>query len=95
MSDMGNIKIFSNTLSCFFNNNYGDGSNIVEIFLKETKRTDKAKFLGHFTVKKEAFLSDYDCGDDKLYKFKKGRWFVYLKKAQHFLIEYVDDRLHS
>lgn len=93
-SDMGSIKVFSPTLSCFFDNGIGDGGNIVKIYAKQlTGDSDKvlrrdAKFLGHFTVRKnnEVQLAEYDCTDEAMYKFKKGRWFVYLEKPAHFAI---------
>ena len=94
--DMGSIKIFNDTISCFFSNNWGDGENIVEISNKNTKRdTRNYKFLGHFTVKTEAFLSAYDCEDEPIYTFTKGRWFVYLVKSTKFYISKVDDETHS
>ncbi len=31
------------------------------------------EFLGHFTVKTEAYLSAYDCADEPIYKFEKRR----------------------
>jgi hypothetical protein len=48
-SDMGNIKIFNNELSCFFANGFGDGSNNIYIYPKGTKKRYD-NFLGHFTI---------------------------------------------
>jgi hypothetical protein len=102
-SDMGNIKIFNEGLSCFFHNGYGDGINKVEIREKPSarnngdfKETNKYEFLGHFTVKnKPVYLGAYDCDDRVAYEFKKtGRYWVYLKKEQSFLIEYMDEETH-
>jgi hypothetical protein len=77
-------------LSCFFSNGIGDGTNIVEIHYKK-EPPETAQFLEHFTVKTKAYLSSYDCKDDPIYTFKKGRWFVYLLKPAHFYIKRVDD----
>ena len=103
--DMGSIKIFNKGMSCFFMNDWGDGTNTVHI-TKKSKicgcRVDKLpkkykhnKFLGHFTVKNKAWLSDYDCEDSPLYEFDKGRWFVYLLKPREFHIEKVDNDIHA
>lgn len=73
--DMGSIKIFNDTISCFFNNGIGDLPTIGEGSRKPDHDLSQAKFLGHFTVKTKAFLADYDCSDDyPLYTFSKGRW---------------------
>jgi len=95
MCDMGSIKIFNDTMSCFFMNNFGDGTNKVEIIKKTNKNTRDLEFKGHFTVKTRAYLSAYDCKDEPLYTFSKGRWFVYLKSPQSFLIQKMDNELHS
>ena len=55
----------------------------------------KAEFLGHFTVKKEAYLADYDCSDYPLYTFGKGRWFVYRYEDAVLIIEKADEDLHA
>jgi hypothetical protein len=90
---MGSIKIFNNGMSCFFANGYGDGSNVVEI---RKESDEKSEFLGHFTVKKEeAYLSIYDCEDKPIYTFKKGRYFVHLKEAGHFIIYKCDNNIHG
>lgn len=94
--DMGSIKIFNQGLSCFFDNKIGDVPTIVEV-VKFTKKDRHcgAKFLGHFTVKDKAYLSAYDCDDDPIYTFNKGRWFVYLLKPAHLRIEKIDNDLHA
>ncbi len=93
-SDMGNIKIFSKSLSCFFDNGAGDGGNVVKIYGKGVpdKATAKMKFLGHFTVRggENVSLSEYDCEDDPACSFAPGRWFVYLEKPAHFVIALTD-----
>lgn len=97
--DMGSIKIFSKDLSCFFSNGMGDtfATILVELFDKpKRKRINKAIFLGHFTCKDKAYLSDYDCGDNALYTFSKGRYFVYsIKGKAHIIIEKIDEELNS
>jgi len=89
--DMGSIKIFNKDLACFFSNDFGDGGNIVEIDTRGKRDTSSMKFIEHFTVKTKAYLSDYDCGENKIYTFEKGRYFVYLKKPTHFIIQKVDE----
>ena len=97
-SDMGDVKVYSNGMSAFFANGFGDGVNEVTVVTDEKKRVGKGfEFLGHFTAKKanEVFLSSYDCGDDPIHTFGKGRWFVYLKSPQKLVIAKCDDELHS
>lgn len=89
-SDMASIKIYTKDLACFFSNGIGDGTNIVEIHPRK-EPPETAQFLEHFTVKTEAYLSNYDCEDDPIHTFKSGRWFVYLVKPGHFWIKKVDD----
>ena len=105
--DMGSIKIFNESMSCFFGNGIGDLPTIVYIRDGNLKAntaeiaelpfdTSKAKFLEHFTVKTKAYLADYDCSDDNpLYTFSKGRWFVYLLDEAVMLIEKVDEDIHA
>lgn len=97
-SDMGNIKIHNDTMSVFFSNGYGDGENEVHVYRKKPRRTaiwPKGEFLGHFTVKTKAWLSEYDCDDSKARAFEKGRWFVHLIKPGKFHIEKVDEDIHA
>jgi len=104
-SDMGNIKIFNDDLSCFFANGFGDAENKVDIYTKDlitakkhdtlSKERQEAEFLGHFTVKTKAYLSYYDCSDDIAHTFTKGRYFVFLLKPCHFHIEKVDEDTHA
>ena len=100
-SDMGSIKIYNKGLSCFFDNGFGDATNIIDIYMREPKTIERqdlnSKFLGHFTVRKNPiYISMYDCGDEPSYEFKKkGRYFVYLIKPLHFYIIYQDDALDS
>jgi len=97
-SDMGSIKIHNGTMSTFFQNGYGDGQNKVTIRRKAPKRKTiwpKGEFLGHFTVKTEAYLSDYDCNDGALYTFDVGRWFVFRTAIDKFIIEKVDGDIHA
>ena len=91
---MGSIKIFNDSMSCFFDNGFGDGENRVDIVTKKTD-TSKMEFLGHFTVKTEAHLSRYDCEDDAAHTFGKGRYFVHLVKLQHFVIQKEDEDIHA
>ena len=107
MCDMASIKIFNEGMSCFFSNGFGDGENTVNIYKKSlicgkkyddlSKERQKAKdnFLGHFTVKDKAYLSDYDCEDSPAYTFDKGRWFVYLEEPMIFHIEKIDEDIHA
>ena len=53
------------------------------------------EFLGHFTVKTVAFLSRYDCGDEPIYTFGKGRWFVSVSGNSSFHIYKQDDDIHA
>jgi hypothetical protein len=94
---MASIKIYDENMSAFFDNQWGDGANTVEILEKPkpSKTTVKADFLGHFTVKTKAFLSGYDCDDSIVYEFKPGRYFVYLIKPMVFRIEKIDMDLHA
>ena len=96
-SDMGSIKIFNDTMSCFFGNDIGDVENNVVITEKESdyQHDYKSKFAGHFTVKTEAFLSEYDCEDTPVYTFEPGRWFVELLEPAHFHIYKVDEDLNA
>ena len=94
-SDMGCIKIYNEGMSCFFQNGFGDSRNTVKIYPEGTKKRHNFKFLGHFTVKDEAFLSEYDCADEPIYKFEKGRWFVNLEEPLKFIISKVDEETHS
>lgn len=89
-SDMGSIKIYTPDVSLFFHNGYGDGKNTVTVTEKRKKHENKA-FIGHFTVRTTAYLSEYDCGFDPIHTFTPGRWFVYLDGPGGFVIEYTDD----
>jgi len=93
LCDMASIKVYSKEMSAFFSNGVGDGMNVVEIFKKPNRnRRGDGEFLGHFTSKTgEVHLSGYDCSDEPIYTFSKGRWFVTLMKPAHFRIEWVDD----
>jgi len=100
--DMGCIKIFNNTMSCFFNNGVGDVPTMVRI--EKPKKTPSGAditeqgyphFLGHFTVLTEAYLSDYDCGCQPIHKFKPGRYFVYQGDNAKMLILFTDLEIHS
>lgn len=104
--DMGSIKIFNNTMSCFFDNGIGDLPTIVFIQAKVNPKPQEinelpfnknvTRFLGHFTVKTEAYLASYDCSDDNpLYTFSQGRWFVYLLDEAILLIEKADEDLYA
>lgn len=94
--DMASIKIYSDSLACFFSNNLGDGSNTVEVVkTNRGKDLSKAEFLGHFTVKTEAHLSMYDCSDEPIYTFGRGRWFVYLVGICSFYIHRCDEDTHA
>jgi len=96
-SDMGSIKIFNDTMSCFFDNNIGDVKNDVVITEKESdyQHDYKSKFAGHFTVKTEAYLSKYDCSEEPVHTFGAGRWFVELLEPAYFHIYKVDEDLNA
>jgi len=89
----------------FFANGFGDADNIVYIYDKAiitckhvatlSEKRDKAEFLGHFTVKTEAYLSEYDCNDVSIYTFSKGRYFVYLLEPLVFHIEKIDEDTYA
>ena len=103
--DMGSIKIYNEGMACFFGNGIGDVPTIV--YIREDKMTPKdmaemckfdgkhTKFIEHFTVKDKAYLSSYDCEDDPIYTFGKGRWFVSLIEEAVMLIEKVDEDIHA
>ena len=95
--DMGNIKIFSENMSCFFDNGVGDVDTKVEIVEKQPKNLNNYEFLGHFTVKKEdkVFLSGYDCDDSEIHTFEIGRYFVYRKKDADMVIVLTDKDIHA
>ena len=93
--DMGNIKIYNDSMSVFFENGVGDVTTTVEILQKWNGKPHDAKFLGHFTVKDKAFLSFYDCADEPIYEFSKGRWFVELIKPLYLRIYKCDMDLHA
>jgi len=95
--DMGNIKIFSENMSCFFDNGVGDVDTKVEIVEKQPKNLNNYEFLGHFSVKKpkSVWLSYYDCSDDKVHNFKVGRWFVYRRKEADIVIMLQDKDIHA
>ena len=92
-SDMGCIKIYNDGLSCFFDNEIGDICNRVDISF--FSGFGRGKFKGHFTVRKEAYLSNYDCLDTPIFTFPKGRYFIYLVEPGHFLIVKEDEELES
>jgi hypothetical protein len=94
ISDMGSVKIFTSDVSFFFNNGFGDGENIVQINNKTLKNSVDS-FLGHFTIKTKAYLSEYDCKDNAIYEFEKGRYFVHLVKEGVFNITKEDEELDS
>jgi hypothetical protein len=92
--DMASIKIYTNDVSLFFDNELGDGVNIVNII--KGKVPKEAKFLGHFTVKTKAWLSRDDCDDIKVYEFTKGRWWVHLIENECiFYIRKEDEDIHA
>ena len=93
--DMGNVKIFNNTVSLFFDNGVGDVPTIVEVLPKPKNESIDGEFLGHFTVKTEAFLSSYDCDDSPLYEFGRGRWFVYRIKVANLKIIKQDEDIYA
>lgn len=81
--DMGSVKVFSDDLSCFFDNGAGDMSTRVVVYTTKKEYPDsEAEFLDHFTVKQAGtvHLSNYDCDDAACYTFGIGRWWVYLLK---------------
>lgn len=102
MCDMGCIKIYNHTMSVFFHNAVGDGDNIVNITDGKSEKKNKAgkdefEFLGHFTVKTNAYLSQSDCDEIKIHRFGPGRYFVELnrRRGNEFNIWKHDDDLHA
>ena len=96
--DMGNIKIFNKDMSCFFMNGFGDSTTKVRIYDKprpKHKSNLEGEFLGHFTVKTKAYLSAYDCNDESIHNFNKGRYFVYRMKELDLVIEKIDEDIHA
>ena len=101
-ADMGSMKILFNGGSAFFNNGIGDIDFKVTITDKQeltSKNLDETdfEFEGHFTSFGDCWLVQYDCSNEsKLFKFPKGRWFVYRKKnSGDMLVELVDKEQHS
>ncbi len=105
-ADMGSMKIMSENMSCFFDNKYGDGEFKAIVWEEEDNKSvndeifGELEFKGHFTSIKDCYLMAYDCSEfkdiEKLHKFKKGRWFVYLDKENIiFHIIKCDDETHS
>ena len=96
--DMGCIKIYNKGLALFFGNGVGDVTTRVDIEEIENKNKRGARggeFLGHFTVKDKAQLSAYDCSDEPIYEFKKGRYFVELVKPAYLYIYKCDEDIHA
>ena len=91
--DMGAVKIFNDTMACFFDNHVGDCTTKVRIMKGTPKKY--TEFPGHFTVKTKAYLSDYDCSDVPIHTFNSGRYFVYLIDAAYIAICKEDDELNS
>lgn len=99
---MGSIKIMSESMSCFFDNEVGDGE--YEVFVledgEELKNEKDLKFMGHFTIITEGYLMAFDCSEfvdeEKQHRFTSGRYFVYLDKENTILyIKKVDDDIHA
>ena len=104
MADMGSMKIMSENMSCFFDNEFGDGNFEVYVYEKNDNKViddfNNLEFKGHFTAIKECYLMAYDCSrftkEEKLHKFGKGRWFVHLDKENIiFHIVKCDNETHS
>lgn len=95
--DMGCVKIFNDTMSVFYQNGVGDVPTTVTVDarLKAGPPWPKGEFLSHFTVKTEAHLAAYDCGDRPVYAFKPGRYFVYRVEDAHIHIQLVDTDIHA
>jgi len=94
--DMASIKIHTKDVSLFFGNGVGDFANQVKILSKKEKVPKNVEFLGHFTVKTEAYLSFYDCDNSIAYTFKPGRYFVSLVPNKCiFYIELIDQDIHA
>jgi hypothetical protein len=83
IADMGCIRIYNKSLSCFFNNGFGDGAFAVTIGSNNDtiyRNNDKWKYEGQFEISKnrKAYLAYYDCkSKDPVATFKKGRYAVY------------------
>ena len=84
LCDVGSIRIFTKDCAFFFANNYGDGEMIVKVFDEPSERgNDSLRFIESFEVKTKAWLSDYDCEENKLHKFERGTYYVYLVKTKN------------
>jgi len=90
-ADMGSIRIFSKDFACFFSNGIGDGAYKLTISNKDFEETKNIKFVGHFEVRNEAFLSRYDCEDEPIYAFKKGRYPVYCDNNGNMFIGFWEE----
>lgn len=96
---MGQIKIFGDEMSVFFDNGAGDLPTNVKIIERKDKKpkSNSGDFIGHFTAKKKnsIHLAAYDCGNIPVHTFDIGRWFVYRKNDLNMIIEYQDDHIHA
>ncbi len=100
-ADMGAFKIMSKQMSCFFENNFGDGQFDATIYEDGEVIEDEGNmdFKGHFTCNGDCYLMAFDCAEFKeelkLHKFERGRWFVYVDKEHNSHIKNVDVETHS
>jgi len=93
---MACLKIMVPGGSIFFDNHFGDG--IYDVYIcKEEEIPKKAEFEGHFTIFKKGWIMRSDCDNKgKLYKFSKGRYFVYLDHDTcAFYIHKIDEEISS
>jgi hypothetical protein len=77
--DIASVRIFTADVAFHFPNGIGDGSWPVYIYREAFPADDKRKydFLDMFTVRTEAYLSQYDCNYDAIHVFKRGRYGVH------------------
>jgi len=96
-ADMGSVKIGTDDVSLFVDNDFGDGYFNVDISLKKIEPPKDMEYKGHFTVLKKGVVHvyAYDCNDMIIYTFKKtGRYFCYAKDGR-VLIIHNDNDLHA
>lgn len=76
-ADMGSVKVFDKNFSAFFSNGYGDGEATVYISEKEPDRKEFTQYVELLEIKTKAYLAAYDCNDESIHTFVKGRYHVY------------------
>ena len=74
-SDMASVKIYNSNMSLFINGNGEDGIQDVLIAPSNISMNFPINFM--FDLKEEAYLSDYDCGEEKIATLSVGRYFAF------------------